>query len=189
MTLVTLDFHAIDEPEPGGRWQRRFKDAWPSYRSWFLRDGDASRPTYAEARRMLRLHMPELVPVWEHLAELAGGGDLQARFLSMYDTPPLAPGCSQAVYDRGSEPVLVRNYDFHPGRFEGVIAGTRLTGRRVVGTSDCMWGLVDGLNEDGLAASITFGGEHGAGRGFAIPIVIRYLLETCDSVPGAIEAV
>ena len=137
---------------------------------------------------MLRAHMPELVPVWERLVELAGGGDLAARFLAMYDTPPLAPACSQAVYDRGAEPALVRNYDFHPDRFEGVIAGTALAGRRVVGTSDCMWGLLDGLNEGGLAASITFGGERSSERGFAIPIVVRYLLETCDSVADAVRA-
>jgi predicted choloylglycine hydrolase len=136
---------------------------------------------------MLHSHMPELVPVWEQLVELAGGGDLAARCLAMYDTPPLTPGCSQAVYDRNREPILVRNYDFHPDRFEGVVAGTALTGRRVVGTSDCMWGLVDGLNDDGLAASITFGGEPCAERGFAIPIVVRYLLEMCSSVPAAVE--
>jgi predicted choloylglycine hydrolase len=187
MIPVSLEFHAIDEPQPGPRWQQRFNDAWPLYRRWFLRDGEAARASYAESRRMLRAHMPELVPVWEQLVELAGGGDLAARCLAMYDTPPLAPGCSQAVYDRGGEPILVRNYDFHPDRFEGVVAGTALTGRRVVGTSDCMWGLVDGLNDDGLAASITFGGEPGSDRGFAIPIVVRYLLEMCDCVPAAVQ--
>jgi predicted choloylglycine hydrolase len=187
MTPVSLEFRAIDEPQPGARWRQRFNASWPLYREWFLRDGEAARASYAEARRMLRSHMPELVPVWEWLVELAGGSDLAARCLAMYDTPPLSPGCSQAVYDRG-EPILVRNYDFHPDRFEGVIAGTALTGRRVVGTSDCMWGLLDGLNDDGLAASITFGGEARSERGFAIPIVVRYLLEMCDSVPAAVAA-
>jgi predicted choloylglycine hydrolase len=187
MIPVSLEFHAIDEPQPGPRWQQRFNNSWPLYRRWFLRDGEAARASYAEARRMLLLHMPELVPVWERLVELAGGGDLAARCLAMYDTPPLTPGCSQAVYDRGQEPILVRNYDFHPDRFEGIVAGTALTGRRVVGTSDCMWGLVDGVNDAGLAASITFGGEPCAERGFAIPIVVRYLLEMCDTVPAAIE--
>jgi hypothetical protein len=31
--------------------------------------------------------MPEMVPIWEQLVELAGGGDLAARFLSLYRPP------------------------------------------------------------------------------------------------------
>ena len=48
--------------------------------------------------------------------------------------------------------------------------------------SDCLWGLLDGMNERGLAVSLTFGGRRVLGDGFGIPIVVRYLLETCDRV-------
>jgi predicted choloylglycine hydrolase len=51
-----------------------------------------------------------------------------------------------------------------------------------------LWGLVDGMNDDGLAVSLTLGGRVGSGAGFAIPIVIRYLLETCPDVDSAIAA-
>ena len=70
-------------------------------------------PTYAESRRMLREHMPELVPTWERLVELAGGGDVAARMLSMWRPPSYLSGCSQGVLVAG-DPMLVRNYDYAP---------------------------------------------------------------------------
>ena len=51
--------------------------------------------------------------------------------------------------------------------------------------SDCLWGLLDGINDAGLAVSLTFGGRRDVGDGFAIPLVMRYLLETCDTVDEA----
>src|SRR3954462_8205659 len=51
--------------------------------------------------------------------------------------------------------------------------------------SDCLWGVLDGDNDAGLAVSLTFGGGGGVGDGFGIPIVVRYLLETCDTVDQA----
>src|SRR3954451_19945458 len=70
-----LEFEAVRELVPGAAWQARFDAMWPAYRAWYLRDGDAARPSYAVARRKLAEHMPELVAVWEGLVELAGGGD------------------------------------------------------------------------------------------------------------------
>ena len=84
--------------------------------------------------------------------------------------------------------MLVRNYDYAPSRMEGIIWSTRLTERRVIGMSDCLWGLLDGMNDAGLAVSLTFGGRRVLGDGFGIPIVVRYLLETCDDVASAREA-
>jgi predicted choloylglycine hydrolase len=91
------------------------------------------------------------------------------------------------VWSRDEGPVLVRNYDYAPSRIEGVIWSTRLTGRRVIGMSDCLWGLLDGMNDAGLAVSLTFGGRRVLGDGFGIPIVVRYLLEVCDDVASARE--
>jgi predicted choloylglycine hydrolase len=54
--------------------------------------------------------------------------------------------------------------------------------------SDCLWGLLDGVNDSGLAVSLTFGGRRDVGDGFAIPLVVRYLLETCDTVAQARDA-
>jgi predicted choloylglycine hydrolase len=182
---VELSFKAIAEPWPGPRWRARFETTWPAYRDWYLRDGDAARPSFAEARERLQRHVPELVPAWTRLVELAGGGDVAARMLSLYGTPPLVTGCSQAALPG---PVLARNYDFHPALFEGVIALTQLGRRRVIGMSDCLWGLLDGMNDSGLAVSLAFGGRRATGPGFAAPLIVRYLLETCDTTAEAIAA-
>jgi predicted choloylglycine hydrolase len=122
------------------------------------------------------------VPTWERIVELAGGGDLAARMLSLYDPPPLVTGCSQAVFGG----TLVRNYDFDPALLEGVIALTELTGRRVIGMSDCLWGLLDGINDAGLAMSLAFGGRRATAPGFAMPLIVRYLLELCETTDEAV---
>lgn len=160
--------------------QARFQTLWPALHDWYLRDGDAARPTYAQARRALHLHMPELVPTWETLVELAGGGDVAARVLALYDPPPLLAGCSQAVIDG----TLVRNYDYHPDRIEATVYASALT-RPVLGMSDCLWGLLDGVNDAGLAVALAFGGRNARGDGFGITLVVRYLLETCETVEQA----
>ena len=182
---AVLTFHAIDEPVPGHAWRERFEALWPAYQAWFLRDGDAARPDYRLARWMLTRNMPEIVPAWEHMVDLAGGGDLAARMLALFDPPPLVAGCSQLAIG-GERPLLVRNYDFDPGKLEGVVLATALTGRRVMGTSDCLWGLLDGVNQPGLAVSLAFGGSRRLGTGFGISIVLRYLLETCATTAEAV---
>jgi predicted choloylglycine hydrolase len=48
-------------------------------------------------------------------------------------------------------------------------------------------GAADGINESGLAASLTCG-RINAGRGFGIPLVVRYLLEVCNDAQDAVEA-
>ena len=95
-TSAPLTFEAFWEDEPGARWQALFERHWPHYRAWFLQEGERARASYAESARMLREHMPELAPVYERLCELAGGGDLEARLLSMWRPPPYLAGCSHA---------------------------------------------------------------------------------------------
>jgi predicted choloylglycine hydrolase len=53
--------------------------------------------------------------------------------------------------------------------------------------SDCLWGLLDGINDAGLAVSLAFGGRPVLGKGFGVPLIVRYLLETCETVAGARE--
>ena len=180
-----LAFEAIEELEPGERWRASFEAIWPAYRRWYLKDGESARPRLSTCRRMLREHMPELVPTYERLVELTGRDELAARFLSLYRPPGFVVGCSQAAWTRDGQPVLVRNYDYPPSRAEGIVYSTAWTGRRVIGMSDCLWGLLDGMNDDGLAVSLTFGGRRVVGDGFGIPLVIRYVLETCETVAEA----
>lgn len=185
MRLIPFTFRAMEELDVGPKWQGVFDVAWPEYRRWFLQEGEEARPSYATSVRMLRAHMPELMPVYERLVDLAGGGDLAARMLSIYKPPPYLAACSQGVWTGEGGPVLVRNYDYAPSRLEGVIWHSRLLEHRVIGMSDCLWGLLDGMNDAGLAASLTFGGRRVLGDGFGIPLIVRYVLETCVSTAEA----
>ena len=181
---VPLTFYSVAEPVPGPAWQRLFRSTWPPHRRAGTSAGRPARTGLPACRRMLATHMPELVPTWERLVELTGGDPLAAQMLTLYNPPPYVTGCSQAVH-LGAERALVRNYDYAPELFERVVLGSSFTGRRVVGTSDCLWGLVDGMNDAGLAVSLAFGGRPTTGTGFGIPLVLRYVLEVCDSAGQA----
>jgi predicted choloylglycine hydrolase len=179
-------FEAVAEGEPGPVWRASFEERWPAYRRWYLQEGEAARPALDECREALDRHMPELVDTWERLVDLADGDDLAARCLSLWRPPAFITGCSQAAWTReGSDPVLVRNYDYPASRLEGTIASTAWTGRRVIGMTDCLSGLLDGINDAGLAVSLTFGGRRATGAGFGVPLVVRYLLETCGTAADA----
>ncbi|HXV24363.1 MAG TPA: C45 family peptidase [Alphaproteobacteria bacterium] len=183
---MELTFTAISEDRPGATWGAMFQRMWPAYRRWYLREGIEERPTYLACRRAIRTHMPELAELYDELCECAGGGDLAARFLSLYRPPAYLSGCSQAVWP-GQEPLLVRNYDYSPLAFDAVILRTRWLGRPIMGMSDCMIGLIDGMNDAGLAVSLTFGGRRAVGDGFGAPMILRYVLETCDTVDEAVR--
>jgi len=184
---MELTFRAISETDPGSKWQAVFEAYWPAYKKWYLSEGIEARQTYMAGLRAIKTHMPELVPTYERLCELAGGGDLEARFLSFYCPPPYLSGCSQAVWP-GKEPMLVRNYDYEPALCDAIVLESAWNGRRVIGMTDGMWGLVDGMNDAGLAISLTFGGRRIAGDGFGVPLILRYVLEFCDDTKQAAEA-
>ena len=181
---MQLDFQLISEERPGPRWKALFDRLWPHHRDWYLGESLRDRPTYLQCRRAIASHMPEMLPVYRALCELAGGGDVEARFLSLYGPPAYLTACSQAIW-QGSPPVLVRNYDYSPRAFDAVLLRTRWLGRRVLGMSDCMSGLLDGVNDAGLAVSLTFGGRRVVGDGFGVPVILRYVLETCETVREA----
>ena len=183
---MQLRFRAIREESPGKKWKAHFEATWPDYRDWFLREGEKKRPGYVTCRKALHDHMPEMVPLWEKLTELAGGGDQEARLLSLYCPTPYLSGCSQAVWTRG-EPALIRNYDYHPDYCEGTVLFSAWHGTKVIAQTDCLWGVLDGINEKGLAVSLAFGGRQVVGEGFGIPLVLRYILEFVETTKDARE--
>lgn len=161
-----------------------FDQYWPAYRRWFLRPGSRTPATLPASRRALAQHMPELLPIWEELvAQLEPSDEVAARFLTQWDPPPLTSNCSQAVLDDGR---LIRNYDYDPALFDAVVLRSDWL-RPVIGTSDQVWGLLDGMNDAGLIVSFTFGGRPDVGEGFGIPLVVRYILETCTTTAEAIQ--
>jgi predicted choloylglycine hydrolase len=181
---MQLGFRALAEDEPGEKWRARFEALWPSYKAWFLSEGNQARPTYLECRRALKEHMPELLGVYERLVDLAGGGDMAARYLSLYCPSPYLGGCSQVAWTRGS-PALLRNYDYSAPLCEAAVLKTRWLDKRVIAMSDCSWGVLDGINEAQLAVSLAFGGRQVIGHGFGIPLVLRYVLEHCEDARAA----
>lgn len=182
---MLISFTCIQEEKPGEKWKALFDRTWPHYKHWFLSEGYMARKGYLTSFAELQRYMPELVPLYQQLVSLAGGGDLEARFLSMYSPPAYMSGCSQAVWTRDTIS-LIRNYDYTFKMFEGTMLYTHWM-QPVIGVSDCTWGLLDGMNASGLAASLTFGGRKVTGEGFGIPLIIRYILETSTTIEEGIS--
>jgi len=182
---MIIKITCIEEDKPGEKWEKVFERTWPYYRAWYVQEGVTARPGYLTCSEAINEHMPELVPIYEELCELAGGGDLPSRYLSMWNPPAYMSGCTQVAWTKG-EPALIRNYDYNPKWFEGVMLKSNWL-RPVIGISDCNWGLLDGMNSSGLCASLNFGGRNVSGGGFGIPLVIRYLLETCENIDEAVK--
>jgi predicted choloylglycine hydrolase len=185
---IPLTLRAFAEDEPGERIREHLAATWPPFRQWW-RGGANTRPTTGEARARLQEHMPELVPAWQQLTAMLDDGpdgSDAAAALALWNPPPFLTGCSQAAVLPGG-PALIRNYDWDYRLFDGVVARTAYTGRRTLGMLDCLWGLLDGVNDAGLAVSLTFGGRPQVGEGFGIPLVIRYVLEVCGTVEEAVR--
>ena len=185
---TSLLFEIEREWTPGPAWTALFQRFWPSYRKWYLSEGDMARPTYAECRNAIRQYMPQLESTWSNLCELAGGGDIASRFLSLYRPPPYLAGCSQAISLQGG-PALVRNYDYSPELTDGLCLATCMNGTKVIASTDCLWGVLDGINEHGVAIALSFGGSRVVGSGFGAPIIVRAALETAHSTHEAIEII
>ena len=183
---MRCSFEAIEEDVVGHRWRRLWERHWPGYQGWFLRGGLSGRPSYLECRSAIRTHMPHWEPVWEQMISTASGGDIESRFLSLWCPPAYIAGCSQAVWVGRGGPGLVRNYDYSPSLLEGAWMSTRWCGQRVVAMSDCLCGALDGINESGVAMSLSFGGRKTRGVGFGIPLLLRYALEMSTTTREAV---
>jgi len=182
-------FTAQREDRPGTTWLERFRAGRDEAERWYLGDGNAERPSASECRAALLRHMPELVPQYDHVCGLVGDDDLAHRMLSHYRPAPHPQGCSQAVWPGDDGPALVRNYDYPLPIITGRIELTAWSRRRVIAMAQRPWGgCLDGMNDDGLVASCTLGGMARRGTGFAIILMLRYVLETCGSVGEAVGA-
>lgn len=184
--MQELKFDVVEETIPGEKLNRLFLNHWPAFRAWYLDEGEAARPTYLECVLAFKKYMPELYPLYQRMQDALNCDDLQARFLSLYQPPPFYSGCSQLIFKKDRQ-ALIRNYDFPPILCEGTIMYSRWLEKGVIAMADCGWGVLDGMNDSGLSASIAFGGRFIKGDGFGISIVIRYILETCSTVEEAID--
>jgi predicted choloylglycine hydrolase len=183
----SLTFDAISEAHPGPKWQARWQRSWPAYQAWFTANGGDDGPDRAACEDALRRYMPELVPVHGALTRLAGGSDRAARFLSTWCPPTYLGGCSLACMATRDDIRLVRNYDLSPDLNEGLLLRSEWGGRAVMGMVEFLWGLSDGINDAGLGIVLAYGGRQEVGRGFGITTILRYVLETCDTVEQALR--
>lgn len=182
-------FVALREDRPGASWLARFGAGRTEAQRWYLGTDRTAPPSAAECRAALLHHMPELASLYDRACEMVGDDEMAHRIISQYRPPPLVGGCTQAVWLGDGGPALVRNYDFPLDVVSDHFESTAWFGREVIAKGQRPWGgCIDGINEDGLVASLTYGGGRAQGRGFAIILMLRYVLETCRSVKEAIAA-
>ena len=150
MPPISIRFQAIAQDQPGENGTRCSSAPGPlTARGSCAAAWSGVRPTW-NAGAPCANTCPNWCRSGEQLAELAGGGDVEARFLSLWCPPAYIAGCSQTVWidpQGRDEPALLRNYDFAPALLEGNWLATRWTGRRVAAMGDCLWGALDGVNE------------------------------------------
>jgi predicted choloylglycine hydrolase len=177
------------EDRPDRAWLARFAAGREEAERWYLGEGRAQAPSTVECRAALRRHMPELMPHYERVCTLVGDDDLALRMLSHYRPRPAVAGCSHAIWLGHDGPALVRNYDFPLDTVSDRFESTSWSGREVIAKAQRPWGgCLDGMNEDGLVASLAFGGDNTPGQGFSIILILRYVLETCRRVDEAVAA-
>lgn len=172
----------------GSQWRAIFDDYWPAYQAWYRQKlkADINPQALKLGQRQLASIMPEMMPLYRSMREVSHDCPVAAQFLTGYQPPAYLLNCSQAVL-LDEEPLLMRNYDLNPDLSENLITQSDWLGQSIIGTNECLWGLDDGINKSGLCASVTFGGSKQVGRGFGIPFIMRYLLQTCETVKSGIK--
>ena len=134
-------FTSINEPIADFKWQKLYNERWPAYKAWISNSGNTL--DYKVAVAALRKYMPEMLHTHEHLCQLVRANKAAVCFLTGFQPPEYNSSCSQAVSTK-DRVQLVRNYDYHPGRFEGVLLKTAWNGKQVIVNSDCLMGVLDG---------------------------------------------
>jgi predicted choloylglycine hydrolase len=176
------------EERPDAAWRARFAAGRPEAESWY-RQGRADPSSAAACRAALARHMPGLLAEYDRVSALVGDDELAHCILSHYRPPPLVTGCSAAVWLAEGGPALVRNYDYPLHVVSDRFESTAWFGREVIAKAQRPWGgCLDGMNEDGLVASMNFGGSPASGEGFSGILMLRYVLETCRCVAEAAAA-
>jgi predicted choloylglycine hydrolase len=186
---LNFTYKTVAEPtKAGAKWQQLFLASWPNYRSWLHASEFGQHLSLADRESALLKYMPKMWETYTQLCSLVHTEDkeLAHSFLTGYCPPAYLGGCAQAVV-RKEEIQLVRNYDYHPNLLEGTLLLSKWNNQKVIATSDCIIGALDGMNESGLCVSLTFGGRKQVGLGFGIPFILRYVLEFCHTTQEAID--
>lgn len=179
-----LLFTAQIEYHVGDKLAQDFYSVWPAYHRWFQL---SEHPvTGSEGRNQIAKYMPELLGTYDQLCVALQADEHIAAFLSLYNPPSFPTGCSQMAWSQSS-PSLIRNYDFPASLSERKLLCSNWNGTKVLAMTDCVWGVLDGINQHGLAVSLAYGGRAKRGQGFSITLVLRYILEFCQTTTEAID--
>ena len=68
----------VDESEVGEQWLDFYKHSIKSYKKWFLKEGEFSRPNYQACHNAIKKYMPELEGFWLDLIDKTNANDLEA---------------------------------------------------------------------------------------------------------------
>ncbi|SMC96586.1 carcinine hydrolase/isopenicillin-N N-acyltransferase family protein [Lentzea albidocapillata] len=180
-TGCSTTFRAFAEERPGARWREHVGRHWPRLRPEIA--DDLLAVSWRAA--VLDFELPHLAPIYADLAEESGVRDrVFAAYLTHVDLPLAVVSGRQATAGRA----LVRNLELGLDRYESTLWLSRFGSRRVLGTTSGLWGLLDGMNEDGLAVSLTSGGTLRHDLGLSGPLLVRHLLEHCATVADVDQA-
>lgn len=182
-------FLARRETRPGDAWLADFAAGRAEAERWYLGQGRDAPATSGECRDALRRHMPELLPHYDRACAMLGDDDFAHRIISHWRPPAAVHGCTHAIWLGSDGPALVRNYDFPLGLVSPGLESSAWMGRELIAKVQRPWGgCLDGMNADGLAASLAAGGSAAQGEGFSVILMLRYILETCSTVGEATAA-
>jgi len=179
-----VGFSSLLEDYTGQKLALMYAKSWPQYHRWLNRAPEKIPAVLG--RNKLEQYMPEIVLTYDTLCLALGGDEIACSFLSLYNPPIYKAGCSQAT-KVGNNIELVRNYDYPMALCERTLLHTNWNGTRVIAMTDCLWGVLDGMNEHGLTLSLAYGGRNKYGDGFSITLVLRYILEFCCTIQEALD--
>lgn len=182
----TYRFRRLPAPRHEPReWEESLKGRGLANADWWV----PAPLDQAQSRTAVATYLPELLPDYDALCTLRPGDAAAAQFLAQYNLKPWWAGCSQSISRQAGHQTLIRNYDLGLDEFSDTFTREPCgTGGWMLGSSESGWGYLDGVNDRGLAVSITFGGRFVTGDGFSVPMVTRYLLQTCATTAEALAA-
>lgn len=178
-----------DTDRPGAVFAGLFAEYASAYRAWFLRDGIAARASLSACQSAIRQHLGSTARLYDMVCDTVSADDVDARLLSLYCPPPIVRACSQIVTEGPAGPVLIRSYDHAPHLCDTVFLWADWQGMRTLASTDITWAALDGMNESGLAVALSFGGCRTIGRGFGASLIVRHVLQTCETVRDVATAV
>lgn len=138
-----------------------------------------------EAIQLFSTFLPSMLEELQGLADALDWGMAAAlREFGGYYVDYEKSGCSILT----GPDFIIRNYDSHPGYYEGryVIYQPTDSGYATIGPSMQITGRTDGMNEKGLAMGYNFINRVGSENGFVCNMIGRIILETCADVAEAI---